>query len=163
MHERDMRRKGLIPAHAGKTFTSATGSAETRAHPRSRGENMTLPGCTCSRMGSSPLTRGKRGGAVRVSGYGGLIPAHAGKTMSRRRPMRSLTAHPRSRGENIITNTGQASTAGSSPLTRGKRLSTARDLGRPRLIPAHAGKTFLRASPRSPEAAHPRSRGENIE
>ena len=50
---------------------------------------------------------------------------------------------------------------GSSPLTQGKRriiLPTGRPV---RLIPAHAGKTRPRPSPRPPSTAHPRSRGEN--
>ena len=33
------RRRGLIPAHAGKTVREATPNAPARAHPRSRGEN----------------------------------------------------------------------------------------------------------------------------
>ena len=51
--------------------------------------------------------------------------------------------------------------AGSSPLTRGKRLRVhGRRPGR-RLIPAHAGKTGCRSSTCQPTPAHPRSRGEN--
>ena len=50
----------LIPAHAGKTGIRHRRRATRRAHPRSRGENFTLdPGCG-QRIGSSPLTRGKR-------------------------------------------------------------------------------------------------------
>ena len=50
---------GLIPAHAGKTASPASGLAARRAHPRSRGENDNLPACTSGWEGSSPLTRGK--------------------------------------------------------------------------------------------------------
>ena len=50
---------------------------------------------------------------------------------------------------------------GSSPLTRGKRRRR-QTLSHPRrLIPAHAGKTFLLYGLGSPMTAHPRSRGEN--
>ena len=71
--------------------------------------------------GSSPLTRGKPRTGATLDGIGGLIPAHAGKTLSFRRP--------------------DATAGGSSPLTRGKL--DFHDLfslviG---LIPAHAGKT----------------------
>ena len=31
--------RGLIPAHAGKTYERKTGQPITAAHPRSRGEN----------------------------------------------------------------------------------------------------------------------------
>ena len=50
---------------------------------------------------------------------------------------------------------------GSSPLTRGKPALHRPETHTPRLIPAHAGKTTRRSSPGPPEAAHPRSRGEN--
>ena len=50
---------------------------------------------------------------------------------------------------------------GSSPLTRGKRLSRQISAPRQRLIPAHAGKTVVVCLPPSAVAAHPRSRGEN--
>ena len=50
---------------------------------------------------------------------------------------------------------------GSSPLTRGKRLSTGGMSSRIGLIPAHAGKTPPRPRPQPNRRAHPRSRGEN--
>ena len=71
--------------------------------------------------GSSPLTRGKHGCRGRSLVGLRLIPAHAGKTCSTRRTSPRGAAHPRSRGENdLIRVTGYLS-AGSSPLTRGKR------------------------------------------
>ena len=56
---------GLIPAHAGKTRRSPEIRGRDRAHPRSRGENMTWMSDTLGAGGSSPLTRGKLvGGGV---------------------------------------------------------------------------------------------------
>ena len=49
----------LIPAHAGKTARTSASHAAPRAHPRSRGENLTLEDLVWLRSGSSPLTRGK--------------------------------------------------------------------------------------------------------
>ena len=72
--------RGLIPAHAGKTWWSRSGRTCRRAHPRSRGENHSTLRLTSPSLGSSPLTRGKRVYAVRGSLGEGLIPAHAGKT-----------------------------------------------------------------------------------
>ena len=119
-------------------------------------------GLTAADNGSSPLTRGKH--PVGGADCGGLrlIPAHAGKTtrpVSRSPP---TTAHPRSRGENDRSSSIVVSLPGSSPLTRGKprRISCLRRTRR--LIPAHAGKTSARGSPRCACAAHPRSRGENV-
>ena len=53
--------EGLIPAHAGKTSSSAGTSSTAEAHPRSRGENGRRMTAAERRVGSSPLTRGKRG------------------------------------------------------------------------------------------------------
>ena len=94
------KRLGLIPAHAGKTSRSLSRSRRRRAHPRSRGENRVVGPPWVGQLGSSPLTRGKLIGLAGGSQLDGLIPAHAGKTLSQ--PPRALrrTAHPRSRGEN---------------------------------------------------------------
>ena len=51
--------------------------------------------------------------------------------------------------------------AGSSPLTRGKPQRYYRGDLLPRLIPAHAGKTYGSHTRTVPSWAHPRSRGEN--
>ena len=52
--------RGLIPAHAGKTWGWPIRKTRARAHPRSRGEN-TVAACPAFvGVGSSPLTRGKR-------------------------------------------------------------------------------------------------------
>ena len=72
-------------------------------------------------------------------------------------------AHPRSRGENSLTLIVASSSAGSSPLTRGKRSDVRRRIDHTRLIPAHAGKTSSLAGAPLAQAAHPRSRGENKE
>ena len=71
----------------------------------------------------------------------GLIPAHAGKTPSRRSRTDPPRAHPRSRGENTRKSVHGSITAGSSPLTRGKP-------------PQRRSRCPARW-------AHPRSRGEN--
>ena len=92
--------RGLIPAHAGKTQPSHPQLQPAQAHPRSRGENI---GCLVGAivaMGSSPLTRGKQAADGRAKADCGLIPAHAGKTRTRTPIIVSVTAHPRSRGEN---------------------------------------------------------------
>ena len=52
---------------------------------------------------------------------------------------------------------------GSSPLTRGKPLTSAQPNTPHRLIPAHAGKTRIDLASRTGYRAHPRSRGENVD
>ena len=75
--------QGLIPAHAGKTESQQPRRRHGRAHPRSRGENFACLPTVTVLSGSSPLTRGKRDELIGREGPGGLIPAHAGKTLGR--------------------------------------------------------------------------------
>ena len=133
-------------------------------------------------MGSSPLTRGKREprapqrsiqGLIpahagktapatpgRPSGW--LIPAHAGKTATSTMRKRRLPAHPRSRGENLLSRCLGRFRRGSSPLTRGKPVQHLHSRAGHGLIPAHAGKTSRAWLAESGTWAHPRSRGENL-
>ena len=139
--ERELWR-GLIPAHAGKTSASWSATASSPAHPRSRGENHGQYFGASGVPGSSPLTRGKLEDEVAGARVGGLIPAHAGKTLRSSDEAPNQEAHPRSRGEN----------------RRARRVRAHAD----GLIPAHAGKTSGAASQSSGSRAHPRSRGENV-
>ena len=154
-------RRGLIPAHAGKTVSVRITMSPFPAHPRSRGENRTRHGPKPYRPGSSPLTRGKPRQDVPGRADRGLIPAHAGKTAHSTHSTCAAWAHPRSRGENSEKTAGGAGNRGSSPLTRGKQRPQLRRRLRQRLIPAHAGKTSAPPGLTSSRPAHPRSRGEN--
>ena len=111
--------------------------------------------------GSSPLTRGKRERPGRVPTPGGLIPAHAGKTVIFFSFYGSAWAHPRSRGENAFNGPARPTEEGSSPLTRGKLAFRGDVPPGPGLIPAHAGKTTKDEVVGVAKRAHPRSRGEN--
>ena len=132
---------GLIPAHAGKTSWRRSRIARASAHPRSRGENTLTSTGVAVKAGSSPLTRGKRRFVGITAIKRGLIPAHAGKTRTHADSQEPSWAHPRSRGENTSTDATNTRATGSSPLTRGKPEQVAEFKIRPRLIPAHAGKT----------------------
>ena len=113
--------RGLIPAHAGKTGLRLSTTPVCGAHPRSRGENPWMARSRRCVHGSSPLTRGKRQRAWQACTWPGLIPAHAGKTSRVCLGDPRGAAHPRSRGENSVRWSPTARSAGSSPLTRGKR------------------------------------------
>ena len=121
--------------------------AFARAHPRSRGENELADIQNITAQGSSPLTRGKLHARNERPRHPGLIPAHAGKTVFRGVGFEGEGAHPRSRGENLLTPDKDEMIPGSSPLTRGKRLHGAEALAVRGLIPAHAGKTSAMTSP----------------
>ena len=89
----------LIPAHAGSTGPAAPPSPKSTAHPRSRGEHDPHPRGVRVMGGSSPLTRGARGGEDW--------------------PEQTVRAHPRSRGEHVTYFPTRPQKKGSSPLTRG--------------------------------------------
>ena len=112
--------------------------------------------------GSSPLTRGKPALHRPETHTPRLIPAHAGKTGWCVRQPDWDEAHPRSRGENMVSLVSGRAFSGSSPLTRGKRFSVGAGLRIVRLIPAHAGKTAPSPADADHNWAHPRSRGENV-
>ena len=120
-----------------------------------------MRGAGSSACGSSPLTRGKLISFPHHLGVRGLIPAHAGKTLSRKSRADRSQAHPRSRGENTNRPCQVAHVTGSSPLTRGKPVAVALAFFIAGLIPAHAGKTRPQGPGRHQGGAHPRSRGEN--
>ena len=143
-------RDGLIPAHAGKTGRAGDSRRCQTAHPRSRGENLQRDVEAPLRQGSSPLTRGKPPHGRLQRRGGRLIPAHAGKTIAAHSRAPGAQAHPRSRGENPRTAASAGYCVGSSPLTRGKPRSAVQDHESDGLIPAHAGKTTLPKSSRTP-------------
>ena len=151
----------LIPAHAGKTSCGRSTARAGTAHPRSRGENSRCKRRRCWSAGSSPLTRGKPSWKGPEDLDKRLIPAHAGKTGYQPHVSTPPSAHPRSRGENARYVSPQASSDGSSPLTRGKRNLCVFGHFSCRLIPAHAGKTAIQSAYKHSCSAHPRSRGEN--
>ena len=154
--------EGLIPAHAGKTLHNPAHRSASTAHPRSRGENIYSVIAAVADWGSSPLTRGKHHEPLVAAALLRLIPAHTGKTRRCCDLSRYCRAHPRSRGENLGRAGQVRPDRGSSPLTRGKHaalVGAGHDRG---LIPAHAGKTIKAGTVAAIEAAHPRSRGENV-
>ena len=158
---RERLKRGLIPAHAGKTVLDNAEYFTAWAHPRSRGENALISVTEGMAMGSSPLTRGKRPTRQPRLAVRGLIPAHAGKTARRNGAAARQRAHPRSRGENRVAHGHGGAARGSSPLTRGKLVRVDGDCAVLGLIPAHAGKTIRAGLLINDVEAHPRSRGEN--
>ena len=60
LHGRERSRRRNIPAHAGKTGSPPLEDLSPEEHPRSRGENTRAEWLAQPKMGTSPLTRGKR-------------------------------------------------------------------------------------------------------
>ena len=155
--------RGSSPLARGKPLMSSSMWLSTSAHPRSRGENLLDYARKYFEAGSSPLARGKLTVPTSTRLMRRLIPARAGKTHPYAEVAWYATAHPRSRGENRLSDHWDPGPSGSSPLARGKRLRVLGGGGLGGLIPARAGKTGTPTSSPRGHAAHPRSRGENAE
>ena len=111
--------------------------------------------------GSSPRMRGTLPAARRVEVVVGIIPAHAGNTASTLHVSLFYWDHPRACGEHRLIPWTAACREGSSPRMRGTPTVSDRDLGRLRIIPAHAWNTAAH-TPRLPGSwDHPRACGEH--
>ena len=97
-----------------------------------------------------------------IADFGGLIPAHAGKTEVRRPSLSMPGAHPRACGENSSEFVKWVRVRGSSPRMRGKLIVAYVGFWCVGLIPAHAGKTGATSSWGKQAGAHPRACGENV-
>ena len=151
----------FIPAHAGNTFDVPQRDAWGPVHPRTRGEHSKPSRLSADFTGSSPHTRGTRGGQVPPHDVGRFIPAHAGNTYRYDDLQRHIPVHPRTRGEHDVLCNKQVVGFGSSPHTRGTR--TPIQSARPcrRFIPAHAGNTPSSRPRAGSPPVHPRTRGEH--
>ena len=152
----------LIPARAGKTDLEPGTMVRLPAHPRVCGENRVSVVERADDSGSSPRVRGKRDSHTGERVANRLIPACAGKTLSRHALHLSRRAHPRVCGENCVSYCGMCCVWGSSPRVRGKRVSLCGMVIDFRLIPACAGKTSTTAVSFTLNGAHPRVCGENL-
>ena len=109
--------------------------------------------------GSSPHTRGLHvEGEVRGERKG-IIPAHAGFTLTAARASESVRDHPRTRGVYRSTQKVLAAYDGSSPHTRGLPRRKTRPWHIHGIIPAHAGFTCAILALTLNSGDHPRTRG----
>ena len=111
--------------------------------------------------GSSPRARGTPGRSAPGRRPARFIPASAGNTMSKHTSSRSISVHPRERGEHRRPSAALLESVGSSPRARGTLAAGLSISGAIRFIPASAGNTagMSGSSPETP--VHPRERGEH--
>ena len=159
--KRNVLRRRLIPACAGKTCDQDYAGVVSRAHPRVCGENVRAWLYGIITAGSSPRVRGKRDLRVARAARVGLIPACAGKTSSSASWWTKTWAHPRVCGENLGIVGSTVGLRGSSPRVRGKHRLVWFVFVKCGLIPACAGKTQSKQVPHNETTAHPRVCGEN--
>ena len=151
----------IIPAHAGQTPAMPHRAGSSPDHPRACGANMVTLFAETTVIGSSPRMRGKPHAHEHAAGLHRIIPAHAGQTAPSNPNTGSLSDHPRACGANPDSSWTRRSPSGSSPRMRGKRRQH-RDVGRAhRIIPAHAGQTWLASSRCGRPTDHPRACGAN--
>ena len=118
-----VRASGIIPAHAGFTPRRPGRPGRPRDHPRTRGVYVGISLTRVIAPGSSPHTRGLQAVGVAVGHRGRIIPAHAGFTPRHGAARPRRRDHPRTRGVYREALTRSASICGSSPHTRGLRMS----------------------------------------
>ena|GEM_PF-248540 len=152
--------RGIIPALAGNTGSLERCAATRRDHPRSRGEYPHASGGNWPMRGSSPLSRGIPLWRTPNPPEEGIIPALAGNTQTLSRSGEESRDHPRSRGEYSSPAPVGTDRIGSSPLSRGIRVRSARRELLSGIIPALAGNTARNSKTPSHSRDHPRSRGE---
>ena len=113
-------------------------------------------------MGSSPRLRGTLNGLWQSTTTGGIIPALAGNTPRRPRPIPTSRDHPRACGEHSRESRNLAARVGSSPRLRGTREPPQRLIVELGIIPALAGNTKPDAKRPSKYWDHPRACGEHL-
>ena len=89
---------GIIPAHAGLTWTENTTGYNFQDHPRACGAHIEEKIKALYAQGSSPRMRGSPTDVVRVPDELGIIPAHAGLTRLLHRVWAVDWDHPRACG-----------------------------------------------------------------
>ena len=109
----------IIPAYAGSTRPTPTGSRSRADHPRIRGEHVDYAAEISEWKGSSPHTRGALADHIVPLIGKRIIPAYAGSTGCSAASPRSPADHPRIRGEHLQLGRGVVIAGGSSPHTRG--------------------------------------------
>ena len=130
---------GIIPAHAGSSWTKVIVYKTDRDHPRACGEQPSQWNSSLRVTGSSPRMRGaviaKGGHLVRR----GIIPAHAGSSGARGPSVPAVRDHPRACGEQPSMPSMASLMSGSSPRMRGAAPNLVGRAVRTGIIPAHAG------------------------
>ena len=133
----------IIPAHAGNTLTKLQMILQVWDHPRSCGEHSVIENIEKDEPGSSPLMRGTHLFKKKKQGSRRIIPAHAGNTNRLIKRPGSSPDHRRSCGEHLSRCRKAAALFGSSPLMRGTRKARSVMNADERIIPAHAGNTWI--------------------
>ena len=150
---------GIIPAHAGLTLIKRGDLDKMRDHPRACGAHMPFTQDILSAAGSSPRMRGSLFGSLCKHILKGIIPAHAGLTLTKVARILDLRDHPRACGAHPLLTTSSTVSRGSSPRMRGSHGFCDADVRVMGIIPAHAGLTRKKKALKYGDRDHPRACG----
>ena len=134
-------KKGIIPAHAGLTGANSPSDLSSRDHPRACGAHHWYLSMKKPPRGSSPRMRGSQEPVIGIGHGCGIIPAHAGLTLTHSAVGRLSWDHPRACGAHIASSMRFLRLLGSSPRMRGSHRRAPCVGSRDGIIPAHAGLT----------------------
>ena len=157
---RQRRRKGSIPACAGKPGAPECRCRSGRVHPRVCGEASSCRAPVRGCRGPSPRVRGSRASAGAGGVRPGSIPACAGKPRSGPATPGVPRVHPRVCGEAAPAAGSPARARGPSPRVRGSPRASRPWMTRMGSIPACAGKPAAAATGLDLAKVHPRVCGE---
>ena len=152
----------ITPACAGKRRNAIPRAAFFRDHPRVCGEKTHQPAFQVHLLGSPPRVRGKEMEEKDVKLYGGITPACAGKSKTRRVQWPAGLDHPRVCGEKRPDRQLTGWPLGSPPRMRGKVLYRSGPDAGGRITPAYAGKSYTRTCYAYNVRDHPRVCGEKV-
>ena len=153
---------GIIPAHAGLTYTVFMLSVYSQDHPRACGAHTWSADDWRWRSGSSPRMRGSLNKARLGHALSGIIPAHAGLTRNSSCRRGHRWDHPRACGAHGSIADYFYYSMGSSPRIRGSLFGFYDFKFHDGIIPAHAGLTQPFSKTHRPNRDHPRACGAHI-
>ena len=153
--------QGSSPHTRGALVSGGARPGRRRDHPRIRGEHRPATSWAGKGTGSSPHTRGALATGWIRTNSNRIIPAYAGSTDTDQLARVRGWDHPRIRGEHKKRILASNTMPGSSPHTRGARVGFVHVSNQHGIIPAYAGSTWSRYSPRKAAMDHPRIRGEH--
>ena len=136
-------KRGITPAHAGKSAAHCFRRQVDRDHPRTCGEKGCMVFSSRNHSGSPPHMRGKDAQNTTGAGGSGITPAHAGKRNHTKTKNRLHRDHPRTCGEKLRLRLFRLLCSGSPPHMRGKDFFIENCLLSDGITPAHAGKRYF--------------------
>jgi len=157
------RRRGErnTPACAGTTRPSRSTPGRGAEHPRVRGDDPGADPLLRGVPGTPPRARGRRRRASGGRPWPGNTPACAGTTGRRPTWCGPPPEHPRVRGDDRRGRSPPMARLGTPPRARGRRARDRDRIARCRNTPACAGTTGWTTAGCTPQAEHPRVRGDD--